>query len=417
MLIYFKTGNYKSIKDPITLNFNAAAISEHTDSNVIEDESLPLLKSILLYGPNASGKSKILDAFVMFKWLINNSATEKQGNEQIDVESFQLSEVTENKPSFFEACFTLDENRYRYGFEVDKEKIHKEWLLESKATKEYPVFLRIGDQFEITSKRFPNAEGLERRTRKNALFLSVASQWNVKKAEQINDWFSRIFTIHGVSDELYKNVTLDLLKDKKHADEVKSFIQKADLGIQSIELTNVPLYRGSKDLPRELRNTLITEEWPAVFTLHQKFNENGEVIGSARFLLEDQESEGTQKYFSLIGVFIKAIAEDRIVVIDEFDARLHTLLTKSVIKLFNSSKTKSKAQLLAASHDTALLDRDLLRRDQIYFVEKNRYGASEVTSLVEYKPRKESPYDKNYLEGKYGAIPFIDSLETLVAHG
>jgi hypothetical protein len=220
-----------------------------------------------------------------------------------------------------------------------------------------------------------------------------------------------------MSDELYKNVTLDLLKDKKHADEVKSFIQKADLGIQGIELTNVPLYRVSKDLPRELRNTLITDEWPAVFTLHEKFNENGEVIGSARFLLEDQESEGTKKYFNLIGVFIKAIAEDRIVVIDEFDARLHTLLTKSIIKLFNSSKTKSKAQLLAASHDTALLDRDLLRRDQIYFVEKNRYGASEVTSLVEYKPRKESPYDKNYLEGKYGAIPFIESLETLVAHG
>jgi AAA15 family ATPase/GTPase len=396
MLIYFKVGNYKSVKEPILLNFNAAAISEHTDSNVFEDESLPLLKSILLYGPNASGKSKILDAFVFFKWLVNNSATEKQGNEQIEVESFELSEATENMPCFFEVSFTLDEYKYRYGFEVDKEKIHKEWLLESKVTKEYPVFLRIGDQFEINGKRFPNAEGLEKRTRKNALFLSVASQWNVKKAEQINEWFSRIFTIHGMSDGLYQNVTLDLLKDKKHADEVKAFIQKADLGIQAIELT---------------------KERSIVFTLHQKFNEKGEVVGSTRFLLEGQESEGTKKYFNLIGVFIKAIAEDRIIVIDEFDARLHTLLTKSILKLFNSSKTKSKAQLLAASHDTALLDRDLLRRDQIYFVEKNRYGASEVISLVEYKPRKESPYDKNYLEGKYGAIPFIDSLESSVTNG
>jgi uncharacterized protein len=417
MLIYFKVGNYKSIKDPIVLNFNAAAISEHADSNVTEDKSLPLLKSLLLYGPNASGKSKILDAFAFLKWLINNSATDKQGNEQIDVESFELSEETENMPCFFEVSFLLDEYKYRYGFEVNKEKIHKEWLLEAKVTKEYPVFLRIGEKFEIDSKRFNNAEGLEKRTRKNALFLSVASQWNVKKAEKINEWFSRIFTIHGMSDDLYQNVTLDLLKDKAHADEVKAFIQKADLGIQAIELTKVPLYRASPDLPRELRNTVITDEWPAVFTFHQKFNKEGEVIGNVRFLLDDQESEGTRKYFNLIGVFIKAIAEDRIVIIDEFDARLHTLLTKSILKLFNSSKTKSKAQLLAASHDTALLDRDLLRRDQIYFVEKNKYGASEVTSLVEYKPRKESPYDKNYLDGKYGAIPFIDGLESLMAHG
>lgn len=395
MLIYFKVGNYKSIKEPILLNFNAAAISEHTDSNVIADESLPLLKSILLYGPNASGKSKILDAFVSFKWLINNSATEKQGNEQIDVESFQLSEATENMPCFFEVSFVLDKQKYRYGFEVDKEKIHKEWLLESKVTKEYPVFLRIGEQFEINSKRFPNAEGLEKRTRKNALFLSVASQWNVKKAEQINEWFSQIFTIHGVSDELYKNVTIDLLKDRKYAAEVEGFIQKADLGIQAIELAKAS---------------------SAVFTIHQKFNETGEITDSVRFLLEGNESEGTKKYFNLIGVFIKAIAEGRIVVIDEFDARLHTLLAKSILKLFNSTKTKSKAQLLAASYDTALLDRDLLRRDQIYFVEKNRFGASKVTSLVEYKPRKESPYDKNYLEGKYGAIPFIDSQESLTGN-
>ena len=133
--------------------------------------------------------------------------------------------------------------------------------------------------------------------------------------------------------------------------------------------------------------------------------------------MDDQESEGTKKYFNLVGVFITALQENRLVVIDEFDARLHTLLTKSILKLFNSPQTKSKAQLLVASHDTALLDRNLLRRDQIYFVEKNKFGATEVTSLVEFKPRKESPYDKNYLEGKYGAIPFIDGLESLLTNG
>lgn len=423
MLIYFKVGNYKSIKDPIVLNFNAAAISEHTNSNVIEDESMPLLKSILLYGHNASGKSKILDAFVFFRWFVINSAIENQRNEIIDVESFKLNTATVGKPSFFEASFIVGELKYRYGFEVDTDRVHKEWLMESKVTKEYPVFLRIGDEFQIDKKRFANADGLEKRTRKNALFLSVASQWNVGKAEKINEWFASIFTIHGLMDEVYKNLTIELLKDGRQTALVNEFIQKADLGISSMEAVDMPLRIANtpKDIPDRFKNAL-TEKWKekedkAVFAFHNRYDERGNVQGSVPFILDSQESDGTRKYFNLIGVFITAILENRVVMIDEFDARLHTLLTKSILKLFNSPQTKSKAQLLVASHDTALLDRSLLRRDQIYFVEKTKYGATEVTSLVEYKPRKESPYDKNYLEGKYGAIPFIDGLESLLANG
>lgn len=423
MLIYFKVGNYKSIKDPIELNFNAAAVSEHTDSNVIGDESMPLLKSILLYGHNASGKSKILDAFVFFRWFVINSAIENQRNEIIEVESFKLNTATVGKPSFFEASFMVGELKYRYGFEADTDRVHKEWLLESKVTKEYPVFLRIEDEFQIDKKRFANADGLEKRTRKNALFLSVASQWNVAKAEKINEWFASIFTIDGFMDEVYKNLTIDLLKDVRYSKLVNEFIQKADLGINSIAAVDMPptLQKSIKDIPDRFKNSL-TEKWKgndekAVFTFHKRFDEKGNSGDNIPFLLDDQESDGTRKYFNLIGVFITAILENRLVVIDEFDARLHTLLTKSILKLFNSSQTKSKAQLLVASHDTALLDRNLLRRDQIYFVEKNKYGATEITSLVEYKPRKESPYDKNYLEGKYGAIPFIDGLESLMSHG
>lgn len=406
MLIYFKIANYKSIKDPIELNFNAAAISEHTHSNVIEEEAMPLLKSIVMYGPNASGKSKILDGFEFFRWFIINSAIETQRNESINVESFALSKETIDKPSFFEASFVIGEIRYRYGFEANTEQVYKEWLLESKATKEYPVFLRIGDDFQIEKKRFPNADGLEKRTRKNALFLSVASQWNVKKAEQVNEWFASIFTIHGLADEAYKEYTIDLMKTDAFAGLINRFIQKVDLGIQNVEYAGVSLGELKKD-----------REEIDVFAVHNSFNAKGEIEGQVAFDLYTKESEGTKKYFNLIGVFISAITENRLVIMDEFDARFHTLLSKSILKLFNSSGTKSKSQLLVASHDTALLDRDLLRRDQIYFVEKNKYGASEVTSLVEYKPRKESPYDKNYLEGKYGAIPFIDGLESLLING
>ncbi len=422
MLIYFKTGNYKSIQEEVTLNFNATSISEHTESNIIEGEGLPLLKSIMLYGHNASGKSKILEALVYFRWFINNSATEKQSSEEIDVEPFELLESSSKKPSFFEICFLLGKQKFRYGFEVDKKTVHREWLLESKATKEYTVFLRIGQKVEVDLKRFENSQGLDKRTRKNALFLSVASQWNVNKAEIIDKWIASIYTIHGLADENYRVHTIDLLKNKKYTEIIKKFIQKADLGINSIDVIDVPikleevLKRIPKELKSAFRENYKERSETAVFTIHSKFNDKNEIIGNVPFLLDKSESEGTKKYFNLVGLFLTALLEGRLIVMDEFDARLHTLLSKAIIKLFNSSKIKSKAQLLVASHDTALLDRALLRRDQIYFVEKNKIGATQVVSLVEYKPRKDSPYDRNYLEGKYGGIPFIEDLESLITN-
>ena len=423
MLIYFKVGNFRSIKEPVTLQFSAAPVSEHPDSNVVNNGGMSLLKSVLLYGHNASGKSNVLSAIVFFKWLITNSATEKQGNEPIAVEPFELSKVTEHAPSFFEASFQLDAIRYRYGFELDKEKIQKEWLLESTATKEYPVFLRIGDEFQLTEKRFKNAKGLDKRTRKNALFLSVASQWNVAKAEQINNWFDSIYAVHGLMDNNYKWLTINLLENKRYTQLINAFIQKADLGINTLGVTDIPVTvdKMVKNMPDEMRNyfkdRLKDSEEKAVFAYHNKYDENDNIVESVPFLMDEKESEGTMRFFNLIGVFITAIQQNRLVIIDEFDARFHTLLSKSILKLFNSAVIKSKAQLLIASHDTALLDRNILRRDQVYFVEKSIYGATQITSLAEYKPRKETPYDKTYLEGKYGAIPLIDDLESLIANG
>lgn len=424
MLIYFKVGNYKSIKEPLTLNFLASSISEHNNSNVITADKAAVLKSLLLYGHNASGKSKILDAFIFFKKFITDSAIRNQGDGAIDVEPFRLNEMTMKKPSFFEAGFLLDTIRYRYGFEANKDKIHKEWLLETKAQKEYPVFLRIKDEFEISENRFENAKGLEKRTRSNALFLSVASQWNVAKAELINKWFSSIFTASGLTDSrAFKDLTVEMLSNPKYSKLIHEFIRKADLGIAAIDVAELPLEipeidrRLSPDVKELFLQNMKAEQGKSVITHHYRFDKKNNVVGTEMFLLDKQGSEGTRKYFSLIGLILTALYENRLIVMDEFDARLHTALSKAILKLFNSSKIKSKGQLLVASHDTALLDKNILRRDQIYFVEKDKYGASHTTSLVEYKVRKEAPYDRNYLQGRYGAIPLIDDLETLVANG
>lgn len=422
MIIYLKLANFKSINEEITLNFNTASIGEHSTSNVIDNGKKTLLKSILLYGHNASGKSKILEGLVFMRWFIINSATERQGNEEIGTEPFELLESSSKKPSFFEVSFFIGKRRYRYGFEADKEKVYREWLLEARITKEYPVFLRIGQDIEIDLKRFENAEGLEKRTRKNALFISVASQWNVEKAEQINEWFESIYTVHGLADENYRKFTIELLKNKKYTELINGFIQKADLGINRVDVVDIPIKLEDviKKVPEELKDTFKEKfkerSQTAIFTIHNKYNDEDEIIGRVPFLLDESESEGTKKYFNLIGLFVDAINNGKLVVIDEFDARLHTLLSKTILKLFNSENIKKTAQLLLASHDTALLDRKLLRRDQIYFIEKDTKGATKATSLVEYKVRKDTPYNKNYLEGRYGGIPFIGDLENLFAN-
>lgn len=414
MLVYFKVANFKSVKDPVEINFNAASISEHPDSNTITEGGMDLIRSILLYGHNASGKSKILDALDFFRVWIGYSVDENV----VDIvkpEPFALSAATEKEPSHFEACFILNNTIYRYGFKADREKVHTEWLLESKSPtgKDYPIFLRGDGEFQVDYKRFENAEGLENKTRSNALYLTVASQWNVKIAIDIVSWFRNIQFIHGIREQLDAEKTIDFLKDSRYVSLIKELINKADLGISDVGLTEPRDTDSGKDLygqivkfPRKPR--------PNVFTVHTKFDEANNPIADVQFSLKRQESEGTIKYFNIIGQLLYAIQNGYLVVIDEFGAQFHTLLSKAIIRLFNSEQSKSKSQLFVASHDTALLDRKLLRRDQIYFVAKDKFGASEVTSLVEYKTRKESPYDKNYLEGKYGAIPFIEEFESLL---
>jgi AAA15 family ATPase/GTPase len=359
---------------------------------------------------------------VSFKSFITNSVSEKSGEDRILTQPFLLNTGTVKQPSFFEAKFLLGKTVYRYGYEVTEKAVVKEWLFESKSKKEYPVFLRIGNNFEIEKKRFPNSSGLEQKTRTDALFLSVASQWNQAKAIEIVNWYSGIFALHGLYDSHYKNYTIELLKNESYAKIIGEFIQKADLGISNMQVLDIKL----KDIEssdklnkrhKELYREQYKGDYKTVMTFHDLYNEKSTIVGQEPFFLDTHESAGTQKYFNLIGILIFAIYNNRLVIIDELDAGLHSLLARSILKLFNNRNLKTNAQLLVATHDTTLLDKEILRRDQIYFTEKDQYGATKVTALVEYKPRKDAPYDKNYLEGKFGAIPMIEDLADIFNHG
>ena len=315
--------------------------------------------------------------------------------------------------------FFIGKTVYRYGFEADDKKVYKEWLLEVKKTTEKPIFLRINNEFKIEYKIFENSEGLDVRTRNNALFISVASQWNVKVAQKIVDYIDSIISVQGLNDREYRDITIDLLKNNSYTELIQKFIQKADLGINGINVIDVPItYENlEKSIPEGLRE-IFKEQFEkrkptTLISEHKVFDKDNNFVRMEPFLFQKSESEGTKKYFNLIGLIIIAIKENRPIIIDEFDAKLHSLLSKAILKLFNSNKIRTTSQLLVACHDTSLIDRNILRRDQIYFVEKDYKGSTNIITLAEYKPRKESPFDKNYLDGKYGGIPIIDDLESI----
>ncbi|OHD27803.1 MAG: hypothetical protein A2Y34_16570, partial [Spirochaetes bacterium GWC1_27_15] len=364
-----------------------------------------------------------LKALGFMRWLVINSSKETTINEEIDIYPFKLSTETENKPSFFEIIFLLNDKTYRYGFEIDRKEVKAEWLYQTETTKEKLLFIRNKDIIEV-KKHFKEGKNLEEKTRNNALFLSVAANFNGFISLDIINWFTNFKVISGLKDDNYSIITMEMLDNEDTKKKIYDFIKNADLGIMDISLSKEKfsekiLPKGMPDdLFKSLSEKFKDEEFVNINTYHQKFNEKNEVIETISFLL-DEESSGTNKYFNLSGLIVKSLLKGSILAIDEIDAKLHPLLTKAIIELFNSSKTnKNNAQLIFVTHDTNLLTSSLLRRDQIWFTEKNRYEATDLYSLVEYKiedkkVRNDASYQRDYISGKYGAIPFIGNFEAI----
>lgn len=433
MLIEFSVGNYKSFKERVTFSMVAANIvakdkTIDEDNVFAVDSELKLLKSAAIYGANASGKSNLYKALSFMKWFMINSSKETQSTEQIGVELFRLSTETENQPSFFEIVFILDNKKYRYGFEANRERVVSEWLYYVPKSRKTKLFERELDN--IHSIKTYNAEGIEKRTRRNALFLSVSAQFNVEIAENILDWLTRkLQIVSGLNVGNYQNHTVGYLQNNENKYEIIKLIKKLDLGIDNIELAetekkigffmtikkadifkeNPNLFKDANNLEDILNVTI------SIKTIHQKFDHEGNYISPELFDLNKQESEGTQKVFAMAGLLVDTLEDGKILVIDEFDARLHPLISLAIVNLFNSREINpNNAQLIFMTHDTNLLSNKFFRRDQIWFTEKNRYGATDLYSLVEYKVPNDASFESDYIKGKYGAIPYIRSLSDLI---
>jgi uncharacterized protein len=435
MLIEFSVGNYRSFKEKVTFSMVAANLvskdKEIDNNNVFSvDDNLSLLKNAAIYGANASGKSNLAKAMSFMKWFMVNSSKETQSTEKINVEPFRLSTETESQPSYFEIVFLLQGQKYRYGFEVNKDKVISEWLFYVPKIRETKLFER--KENNISCSRNYKADGIQQRTRHNALFLSVSAQFNVDIAEKILAWLTnQLKIIPGLNDDGYQGYTSRCLsesKSKKNA--IFKLIKKLDLGISELDIQEVDsietLRKDQKELPNDVLNAidLLIEnirktKVPSIKTLHQKFDDNGILVGTESFDLNLQESEGTQKIFAISGLLVDTLQEGKTLIIDEFDARLHPLISYAIVELFNKNETNpNNAQLIFMTHDTNLLTNKLFRRDQIWFTEKNRYGVTDLYSLAEYKIRNDASFESDYIKGRYGAIPYIGNLSHLIdAHG
>jgi len=427
MLIEFSVGNYRSFKDQVTLSMVAAPIvaedKEIDQRNVFTvDEELTLLKSAAIYGANASGKSNLAKAMGFMRWFMINSSKDTQSTEQIAVEPFRLSTETEEQPSFFEIIFLMEGMQYRYGFEINRNEVLSEWLYYVPNVRETKLFFRDKNKLELTKKYKGQEIKNKNLTRGNALFLSVCSQFNVKIANKILAWTANKFKIiSGLEDQGYRDYTARCLNQKnQYSEAILKLIKKLDLGISDLDVEEVEITEEHLPelFPEELKKNILNNspKIRSVSTFHKKYDAQGKPATTELFDLEEHESEGTQKLFEIAGPLVDTLFDGKVLVIDEFDARLHPLINQAIVKLFNSIEDNpNNAQLIFITHDTNLLDKKLLRRDQVWFTEKNRYGSTDLYSLVEYKGvRNDASFENDYIKGRYGAIPFLGTLSKLL---
>lgn len=402
MLLEFTVGNFLSFKDRKTFTMKPGAISE-LKSNIAKEGKHKLLKSAVIYGANSSGKSNFVKALEFMISTIKNSS-KINSTDKLNVKPFLLCSENEQAPSYFEILYIRKNVRYRYGFELDNEKIHSEWLfvLQPEKKKEDIYFIRNLEGIGINDI-FDEAKGLEGKTRDNGLFLPVADQFNSQIAKSLLWFFNNsINVISGIKHEKNIASTDVLYTMDNYKSSIESFIKKLDLGFRTFSL--------DEDTSKPFRKR--------VNTIHNRYDAKGNLISNIEFKMHEHESAGTNKIFDLAGEIVLTLEYGLTLIVDELDSKLHPILTKEIIKLFNNEEfNKDNAQLIFTTHDTNLLSANLFRRDQIWFTEKDECESTDLYSLLEFKDydgktiRKDRSFEKDYINGRYGGIPFISNFQ------
>ena len=405
MLIRFSFKNFKSFKNENCLDMEATSLKEH-EYNVAKTENGEYLKVSAIYGANASGKTNVLQAFDYMKKRILVSDDSKK-NSPIDEENI-YSFMINNDPIALEVEILAKNNKiYKYGFEVLKDTIISEWLFEKRVNKFYAIFERENNNVSMKPNKISELVNIDERT----LFLNIYSKIdrNNEDFSNVYDWFvnSMYLDLGNPNFERFINnrVSLKILSEENYKKELLKFIKTFDSGIEGIKTTPDSLEAVKSN------NGIIDIE-----VLHR--GENGELKALPFYL----ESNGTRKMFHLFDFFMDALKNGMVLFVDELDAKLHPLLTRYIINLFHNSQTNiGNGQLIYSTHDTVNLNKETFRRDEIWFAEKDKDGISEIYALSDYileddknagkKVRNDATYNKDYLTGRYGAIPVLEEFD------
>jgi AAA15 family ATPase/GTPase len=424
MIIDFTTENFRSIKEEQTFSMSASDAKDEHPDNLFQSEkekNIYLLKAGVIFGANASGKSNLLLAIKTFRDFVVNSTDLKVEQEIPYYDPYRLDEACLAKPTAFELEFIgNDKTRYKYTVLFDKNEILMEQLLFYPSKQEARLFLREqGKSIKFGSQFKGKKKSIESELLPNNLFLSKAANSNHEQLKGIYLYFKNNLIFHLKTDagkNLSSFTTAQLRKKDSEAFRRKliNFLVAADTGIHSIGLEINYDALGEKnqypDRVAERSESPVDSESFYRPVVYHRVNNGSKEGGTTSFRL-DEESDGTIKMYAFAGKIISALERGFTIIADELDNSLHPLISEYILNLFSVPETNpGNAQLIAATHDTTLLNPEILRRDQIWFVQKNTLGATTLFSLDEFNKnevRKNTPFGKWYLDGRFGAIPLI----------
>ncbi len=414
MLVEFRVKNFRSLRDEQVLSLVASKDktlqATHT-MNTGMTAAPHLLRSAVIYGANAGGKSNLINALWYMRGVVLESFTTIKPGQTFAVQPFKLDNSSSSQPTEFEITFIFANVRYQYGFAMTTERIMSEYLLVYKNFKPQRWFERQYD--ENTSKDmykfgsgFKHTKNTwELATRPNALFLSTAVQFNSEALLPVFNWFATDLVIVNEHAPLNPQPTLQMLKQEEGHRQICDFLTAADISISDIEVVTRKVPGRSFQVDFATGNTVVQEKEAEQ---HQIRFTHVTDQGKAEFDLSE-ESNGTRSLLFLSALVLPVLRKGVTLVIDELDTSLHTLLVRELVGLFHQPEVNTGgAQLLFSTHDTSLLDaHDLFRRDQIWLVVKDRDQASTLIGLSEFSPRKNEALERGYLIGRYGGIPFL----------
>ena len=419
MLVEFEVRNFRSIRDAVALSMAAGGGDELADTNTFASGvAVPahLLRSAAVYGPNGSGKTNFVHALRTMREIIRNSAKDRQRDEVLPVSPFLLDARGRSQPSEFEVTFIQDGVRYQYGFAATSERVTEEWLLafpkgrpQRWIDRRHNATSQSDDWGSMTKLTGTESEKnlWKSVTRSNALFLSTAVLLNNEQLRPVYEWFSKTLKLIDPGNSLSPAYSRALCRRPGFRRATLAFLKTAGIDVDDIvveeekERDEERQDAGGRRLLRRLR-------LPPVHFAYQLKDQ------SMQLLEWEAESDGMRELFAYAAPVLETLRKGSVLVVDELRSHLHPQLVRFLVELFHSPEIDTaSAQLVFTTHDTSILDKQLFRRDQIWFCER-RQRTTQLLRLTEFSPRKgEENFERRYLSGRYGALPYVRSMGEL----